>query len=352
MGTPTLSDVARAAGVSYATADRVVNSRGNVAAKSIEKVNAAVAALGYVRNVAAANLSKRRIYRFVFLLPAGPNAFFARMRAHLSLMADHLAQDNIRAEVQEIAAFSASGLEQALRDLHGTDCDGIAAVGLHSRDLEPALAALREQGTQIVGLVSDLPRDHRAAYIGIDNVMAGRTAARLLGMAHGGNPGRVQVLAGSLDAGDHADRFAGFSEVIARDFPAIEILPLIETRDQASKVHDAAMLATRLAATAIYNIGAGNSGLIRALSERPDDGRCICILHELVDHSRRALEAGLIDLIIDQRPDVEINRALTLLRALCDGRPLPPMPELVPTIYVRDNLPGQDMTSFFEGQAQ
>ena len=51
MASPTLSDVAHAAGVSYATADRVINNRGNVAAKSIAKVHEAVATLGYVRNI-------------------------------------------------------------------------------------------------------------------------------------------------------------------------------------------------------------------------------------------------------------------------------------------------------------
>lgn len=77
---PTLSDVAQAAGVSYATADRVVNNRGNVARKSIDKVRDAVDRLGYVRNVAAANLSRRRVYRLAFLISSGTNAFFNRVR--------------------------------------------------------------------------------------------------------------------------------------------------------------------------------------------------------------------------------------------------------------------------------
>jgi len=67
MKSPTLNDVARLAGVSYATADRVLNQRGNVAEKSVRKVTEAMDQLGYMRNVAAANLSKRRTYRFAFL---------------------------------------------------------------------------------------------------------------------------------------------------------------------------------------------------------------------------------------------------------------------------------------------
>lgn len=354
MRSPTLSDVARTAGVSYATADRVVNNRGNVAAKSVRKVNEAVATLGYVRNIAAANLSKRRTYRFVFLLPSGSNAFFARIRHHVGALLEHLAQDRIHVDLLEIDAFEADALEKGLQGLVGQKCDGVAVVGLQTPGIETVLDKMNEQGTAIVSLVSDLPLTHRSAYIGIDNTMAGRTAGRLLGMAHGGQPGTVQVLAGSLEARDHADRFTGFAEVLMRDYPQIDILPLIETRDNASKVSDAvrSALDARPKITAIYNVGAGNSGLVAAMSQMRQPDNCFCVVHELVDHSRKAIESGLIDLIIDQRPDVEVNRALTIMRALSDGQPVPPMPELVPTIYVRDNLPRQDLQEKLKGSEQ
>ena len=186
MTSPTLSDVARAAGVSYATADRVINNRGNVAEKSIAKVREAVSALGYVRNVAAANLSRGRIYRLAFLIPRGSNAFFDRIRQHIQHAANHQATERVTAEVIEIAAFAVEGLQDSISDLLEHDLDGIAIVGLQSATLEAPLAALRAKGVAVVGLVSDLPQAARAAYIGIDNIAAGRTAARMVGLAHAG----------------------------------------------------------------------------------------------------------------------------------------------------------------------
>ena len=59
MRKPTLHDVARTAGVSYATADRVLNERGGVAQKSILRVRQAIEDLGYERDQHAANLSRR-----------------------------------------------------------------------------------------------------------------------------------------------------------------------------------------------------------------------------------------------------------------------------------------------------
>lgn len=338
---PTLSDVARAAGVSYATADRVINERGNVAEKSVRKVHEAMASLGYVRNVAAANLSRQRTYRLAFLLPKGRNAFFSRVRAHLNTLVDHLVADQVNIDVIEIDAFDVEGLRHSLLSIADKGYDGIAVVGLQTSDLEAPLRQLQDQGACIVSLVSDLPSEQRSAYIGIDNVAAGRTAGRLLGLSHSGRKGRVQMIAGSLDARDHVDRLSGFREVISADYPNIELLGPVMTRDDAASVgavvREALTASPRI--TAVYNVGAGNSGLVATLEHCARPKRFFCIVHELVPHTHKALLNKQIDLVIDQRPDVEVNRALTILKALIDGRELPPMQDLVPTIYVRDNLP-------------
>jgi LacI family transcriptional regulator len=53
---PTMHDVAKTAGVSLKTVSRVINDEAGVAAATAERVNAAIAALGYERNDLAASL--------------------------------------------------------------------------------------------------------------------------------------------------------------------------------------------------------------------------------------------------------------------------------------------------------
>jgi LacI family transcriptional regulator len=67
------------AGVSLATVDRVLNrpsrrARGDDRAR----VEDAIARLGYVRDVAAANLAKRRTYPLVFVHAGRPEPLHAR----------------------------------------------------------------------------------------------------------------------------------------------------------------------------------------------------------------------------------------------------------------------------------
>lgn len=327
MPSPTLTDVAKEAGVSYATADRVVNKRGNVADKSVRKVQDAVAKLGYVRDVAAARLSRGRRDQLAFVMPAGSNAFYRSMRAHLNAAAPHLQAQGVDIHIIDIPAFDVRGLCEALTGLVGAGFDGAAIVGLDSETLLTPLENLRNEGVELVALVSDLPKVAQAPFIGIDNERAGRTAARLIGLAHGGQAGTVQTIAGSLEARDHRDRLAGFETIIKRDFPKITLLETVFGRDEADNVYDLARK-TRVehqCLSAVYNAGAGNSGLIRALRDGPGPAP-ICVVHELTDASRQALRDNLVNFVIDQRADVEISNALSHLRTVIDAQPLPPCP--------------------------
>ncbi|RYH04516.1 LacI family DNA-binding transcriptional regulator [Salipiger sp. IMCC34102] len=339
MRPPTLQDVADRAGVSYATADRVLNGRARVSARSTDRVQAAVAELGYTRNVAAANLSKGRVYRFAFVLPTGRNAFFQRMRTLIAARAARAAATNVQLEVLEVAAFDAASLAAGLDALSHGPVDGIAVVGLDGPELAAPLEALAARGVPVVSLVSPLPRSSAAPFVGIDNAVAGRSAARLVGLSHRRGPGRVLPVVGALNAPDHAERLAGFRAVLADDFPGVAVLPIIEGRDDAETVDRrvAQALDADPGITAIYNAGAGNSGLARALDRRPS--RPFCIVHELVAHSRAALERDTFDVVIDQRPEVEIATALKLLRRMSDRMDLSPPPPICPTIVLRDTLP-------------
>lgn len=66
---PTIHDVAKLAGVSRGTVDRVVYGRGRVSKETIDKVNEAIAELGYSPNPNASSLASRKEYRFACLIP-------------------------------------------------------------------------------------------------------------------------------------------------------------------------------------------------------------------------------------------------------------------------------------------
>lgn len=340
-GRPTLRDVAIAAGVSYATADRVVNGRGNVAAKSELRVREAIERLDYTRDVHAANLSKGRIYRFRFIIPDGGNSFFDTLAGHVEAQRPLRRPDRIDLHVVKVRTFDSPSLVAALTAARLDKVDGVAVVAAETPAVRAAMADLRQAGIVALTLVSDVGTAWRDGYVGIDNPAAGRTVGRLMRLAHRDRAAVILPLIGSGDAADHRHRLEGFAEVL-RGSPALHLLDAVETGDDPSQVERAVTdaLGRTPVPSGIYNAGAGNEGLIAAMS-RVTGPRPVVVLHELSPHARRGLKDDLVDAVVDQRPDMEVAETLRLLRSLCDGTAGPPA-HITPAIHVKDNLPRPD----------
>lgn len=314
MNVPTVHDVAKTAQVSLATVDRVLNNRGGVSAKAEARVIAAVAQTGYVRNLAAANLSRRRIYKFCFVVPSGDTGFVALLHAALDRERARLVEQQILIQIVETHAFDVAGQVAALRDI---ECDAVAIMASEAPEIREEVHRLLSKGIKVVTLVADLPQSRREAYIGLDNVAAGRTAAEFMGR-YLGKAGSVMMIAGSLSARDHTERLMGFRAVMQDRFRHLDLLPAVEGNDDALTVERLVNDLARSGPLAgIYAIGAGNKGLLRAL--RQLDPRPVVIVHELTEVSRQALRDGAIDLVLDQDTPTAVERAVSIMRGLAEG---------------------------------
>ncbi|WP_371743795.1 LacI family DNA-binding transcriptional regulator [Mangrovicoccus sp. HB161399] len=340
-GRPTVRDVAREAGVSLATVDRVLNDRPGVRKVTARRVAEAMERLGYQRDMAAANLSKRRHYRLVFLLADGTNSFMHMLRDAVRNTASFTSMDRIELQTVLVPPFDGPALAAALDALDPEETDGVAVVATDSPEVRDAIARLAARGVRVLTLVSDAPTSVRARFVGIDNVVAGRTAAGLLGRFCAA-PGQICIVMGSALLRDHVERRLGFETVIAREYPHLRCLPPIEGRDDADTVEQ--LLSARLAAepgiVGIYSLGAGNRGIVRALDRRRGDPRIQVVVHELTPYARGALISGVFDAVINQDAGHEIRSAVRILKALIDGRPTFDAQESISIdIFMRDNLP-------------
>jgi LacI family transcriptional regulator len=341
MARKTLQDVARTAGVSLATVDRVLNRRPGVHAETAERVQQAINQLKYRPDRFAARLARGQEYRFQFVMPTGHNAFMEALEAEVRATAEHLAGERAHIGISHVDVFDGEVLAAALEKLHG-QADGIAVVALDHPSVREAIDDLAGSGTTVVTLVSDAPRSRRAHYIGIDNTAAGRTAATLLGRFLGGRSGKVGLIAGSMALRDHVERQLGFEQVVSRDFPNLSVLPVREGRDDDDRVETlcAALLAEIPDLIGLYNIGAGTGGGVKALECSGKTRDVVLIAHDLTPLTRKHLVRGTIDAIINQDPGHQARSAARILIAEREGMPINPGQERIRIdIFIRDNIP-------------
>jgi len=338
---PTVNDIAREAGVSLATVDRVMNARPGVRAATVARVQDAIARLGYVRDVAAANLARRQVHRLAFVLPDGPSAVLQALAAAAEGAARRAALDKTDLRVIRVPPFDPAAVARTLDVLRTEGIDGLAVMAPETPQVRDAIRRVHDAGVAVVALVSDQPAAPRDRFVGIDNVRAGRTAGWLLGRFIARSEGRVLVLAGSMLSRDHIERRHGFDSVMAERFPGVTVLPSIEGRDDAATVER--LLPAALAALApvhgIYSIGAGNRGLIAVLEREGLAGRVPVVVHDLTPHVRGALMAGTVDACIGQDLGHMVRSALRVLRARIEGTPIDPAQEAIRIeILIRENL--------------
>lgn len=337
----TLIDVAREAGVSLATVDRVLNKRKGVHARTQSLVADAVQRLQYRPDPSAARLARPRPHRVCFLLPSGTNAFVALLREQVLANALWIADHRMQAQTLYVDAFEPAALVAQFEALGGR-CDTAVVMGVDHPLVRAAIDALVQAGIGVVTLVSDVPSSRRHHYVGIDNVAAGRTAATLIGRFAGARNGPVGVILGSMSLRDHAERSFGFNQVMSAEYPQLKVLPPLEGKDDSVVTERLAreLLKRQPKLVAIYSAGAGNRGIAAALEASGRAGEVVLVEHELTLHSRKHLLSGTADAVLNQDAGHEIRSALRLALARRSGEPVMADQERIRIdIYLRDNLP-------------
>lgn len=340
MNRVTAQDVAKAAGVSVATVDRVLNHRKGVSQTTIAKVQTAMEQLSFVRDQAAADLARGRNFRFSFIVPAGETAFFRDVRRAIETAKADAANQRMDIRMVAVPPLDPDAVVTAIEDLGDDIGDGIAVVAIESQTVRDAINQLRNNGKHVVTFISDIPNSSRERFIGIDNVAAGRVAASLLKRFVCASSGDVAVVAGSGVLRDHVERRMGFEQVMRAECPHLNVLPWIEGEELAGVVDKklSKLLAENDDIVGLYSLGGGTRGVIEAVEGARSD--ISVVTTELSDHTRAALVSGVIDAVLVQDPSHEVRSAIRVLKALVENAPINESQERIRIeIFLRDNLP-------------
>ncbi|MEU1469248.1 LacI family DNA-binding transcriptional regulator [Streptomyces sp. NPDC005761] len=218
---PTLEAVAARAGVSRATASRVVNGGAGVRQPLVDQVRKAVEELGYVPNHAARTLVTRRNGAVAVIIDEPEARIFS----------DPFFSQQIRGISRELNAHDAqlvlllvegSGdFERVTRYLAGGHVDGVLAFSLHTDDELPSVLRRFRVPTVYGGRPvrpGGAAADLAVPYVDCDNRGGAREAVR-----HLVSLGRRTIahIAGPRDQTSALDRIDGYADVLPDGDPAL-----------------------------------------------------------------------------------------------------------------------------------
>ena len=206
---PTLESVASLAGVSRATASRVLNGSQRVSDAARDAVLLAVAQLSYVPNAAARSLVRRRSDSIAFVVSEDEERFFSDPFFAAVLRGSHAVVSTAGLQVVFVVVSTPDDREQFGRFASSGHVDGVILVSAHGDD--PLPHRLRRSGVPVVLAGRPFGGDADAPYVDSDNVGGGRQAAGALLDA---GRRRLATITGPADMSASLDRYEGFTAVL------------------------------------------------------------------------------------------------------------------------------------------
>ena len=214
---PSVKDVAAAAGVSLGTVSNVLNRPAVVSAATRERVERAMADLGFVRNEFARHLRMGTSRTLAYVMLDATNPFFtdvsqgiedAAERADLTLI---ICNSNNRAAREQ--AHLAHLLEQRVQGILMTPVDPAA----------PWIDAVADRGVPLV-IVDRTREDERFCCVAVDDLLGGRLAVEhLIDQGHR----RVAFIGGPSSLGQVRERYAGAQQAWSdAGLPAEDLIEL------------------------------------------------------------------------------------------------------------------------------
>lgn len=297
---PTIHDVAREAGVSTATVDRVLNAREKVREDTARRVYEAARLVGYH----ATPLIGQRVQmdlprlRLGVVLHKEKQAFYQTFKAELERAVTNAT--GLRASVViEFASSQTPADFAALMDGLADRVDAVAATAVTHPEVTEAVIRLNARGIPCFALLNDFGQGVRQNYLGLNNMKIGRIAAHMIAVSSH-QSGKIAVFVGGYRWHGHELRETGFRSYFREYAPQFAVLDTLVNLETRQLTYEATLdlLNRHPDLRGIYCAGGGMEGAIAALVEVRRPGEVTLIVNELTPESRAALVSRYVGMVI------------------------------------------------------
>lgn len=222
----TINDVARAAGVSKGTVDRVLHNRGEVSAASRQQVLDVIKELGYRPNIYASLLASRKEHRIVCIIPEfSAGEFWELTDKGIARGREFASGYGIPVHTVQYDQYDMESFQRACATALSENPTGVIIAPMFRVETLKFVKELKDRGIAYMYIDSKLEEDDYLAYFGMPMYQSGYLCADLL--TDGRKVDRIYVIRIARDRKGHSDptvtRRTGFMDYINEYYPDCEI---------------------------------------------------------------------------------------------------------------------------------
>lgn len=313
----TLSDIAKATGVTASTVQRALNNREGVSEAKRKEIQKKAAEMGYIRNYAASSLRKGKL-NIAVVLPetTGDNRFYAK---YIWNGIENYLEENrtqninlIKYPYEWTAENQARELESLL--LSEERIDGVITLGINEPAVLKSLELLGDNSIPAVFLSADLKSPARLGCVKAYDEMAGSCAADLMLKFCTFKDTDWIILTGDFTIPDQFYNAQGFEKQIYNSGANLNILKVTNEKDLnvvKEKIKDAIKGNNIFA---IYSTSARNTvAMCRAVSECGNVGEIKLIGSDLFPENIKFIQGGILSASVHKRHATQSYTAMKML---------------------------------------
>ncbi len=324
----TINKIAELCNVSRGTVDRALNHKSGIRTEVAEKIRKVALEQGYVpKHTGNASFTPDSPIRIGIVVHSSTSDFVKALISKIgrkSLEMENLSSQIILRSIEGVdVQHQLALINELVEEEH---VSGLALMPLASDLLRDKINQLdAHDHIPVVTFNTDLPESKRIAYVGPDDLAAGRTAAALMKLSTR-ETGKILLIADRTNGHfAHCQRLTGFLSEFSQLQSHMEIL-------ETQYCYQDQPLAERIVLrhlevhpnlTGIYSPSPDCTGIYRALQKANAVGQVHVIVHDLSPNNLRMLQEGVVDFAIGQDTKTQGVLPIILLHNYLTKKRLP-----------------------------
>lgn len=330
-----IKDIAKLAGVSVGTVDRVLHNRGKVSEAAMKKVQDALKKINYEPNLIARTLGSKKSHRIAVLIPKPESdEYWQQSKEGVEHAAVDWAQFDFEIEYFFFDLYDKSSFKKVAESVYHAKADGILVAPIFYTETLPLFEFFRTQEIPYVLFNTNIPEAKALSFIGQNLFESGKVGGELVSLGHK-EPGTFAVLhiheeiQNSVHLIEKEKGFRAFFEENYTAETSIKSLSLSSSEEILFEDGIADLLADPHLKGILVTTSKGIS-LIAELLEKQGKRNIRLVGYDLLKNNIANLRSGTIDFLIHQNPRRQAFLGINYLANFLLLKKKPPKEALFP----------------------
>jgi LacI family transcriptional regulator len=312
-----IKDIARLAGVSAGTVDRVLHNRGRVSEEALQKITAVMEQIDYKPNLIARTLGSNKKYIVAVLLPDPTlDPYWAQSNLGILQAQAEWNQYGVTVELFLFDLLDKDSFQKTAQKVLEANPDGIVAAPIFYHESLPVFQLFKDREIPYVLFNTNIPEVQPMSFIGQNLYQSGRVGAELMTIGQH-EPGTFAVLHIDEDIHDSVhllEKEKGFRDYFTEKSKlGFNIVDFALNPKEPTFNDQLKQLLSDASLKGIFVSTSKGTAVAASFLEKHGKSNIRLIGYDLLDDNLKYLRNGIIDFLINQNPKRQVNLSISHL---------------------------------------